>query len=144
VSWRFLAYNEQGEKVWLKAVRSWHMPLTRITHSAASRLGLQGRPKWVYRVNLRKVPRKMEDYLVPMGVVSLEILELQTRLRVGRQRPEPRRPDVTIGLKDWERMRAFLYSGRKVPAAVENKRQEQVAKWHICMILRNAQKTCWN
>jgi hypothetical protein len=26
VSWRFLAYNKQGKKVWLKALRSWHMP----------------------------------------------------------------------------------------------------------------------
>ncbi len=41
-------------------------------------------------------------------------------------------------------MRAFLYSGREVPAAVENKRQEQLAKGHIRMILRNVQKTCWN
>ncbi len=54
----------------------------------------------MYRVNLRKVPRKMEDYLVAMGVASQEILEPQTRLSVGGQRPEPRRPDVTIGLKD--------------------------------------------
>ncbi len=38
---------------------------------------------------------------------------------------------MTIGLKDWERMRAFLYSGWEVPAAVENKRQEQLAKWYI-------------
>ncbi len=53
----------------------------------------------------------MEDYLVTMDVASLEILEPQTRLSVGRQRPKPRRPDVTIDLKDWEHMRAFLYSG---------------------------------
>jgi hypothetical protein len=86
----------------------------------------------------------MEDYHIVMGVASLEILEPQTRLSVGRQRPEPRRPDVMIGLKDWERMRALLYSGWEVPAAVENKRQEQLAKWHIWMILRNGQKTCLN
>jgi hypothetical protein len=80
---------------------------------------------------------KMEDYLVAMGVASLEILEPQTHLSVGRQRPELHRPDTMIGLKDWEYMRAFHYSGWEVPAAVENKRQEQLAKWHIRMILRN-------
>ncbi len=106
--------------MWLNVVRSWHVLLTRITHNAASWLGLQGRPNWAYRVKLRKVPRKAEDYLVAMGVVSLEIIEPQTRLSVGRQRPEPLRPDVMIGLKDWERMRAFLYSGWEVQAAVEN------------------------
>jgi hypothetical protein len=86
----------------------------------------------------------MEYYLVAMGVASLEILEPQTHLSMGRQRPEPRRPDMTIGLKDWERMRAFLYSGWEVPAAVKNKRQEQLAKWYIRMILRKGQKTCLN
>ncbi len=68
-----------------------------------------------------------------MGMASLEILEPQTRLSMGCQRPETCRTDVTIGLKDWECMRAFLYSGWKVPAALENKRQEQLAKWHIRM-----------
>ncbi len=114
--------------MWLKAVRS--CTWARITHSAAPWLGLQGRPNWAYLVKLRKVPRKAEDYLVAMGVASLEILEPQTRLIVGRQRSESRRPDVMIGLKDWERMRAL--------------RQEQLAKWHIHMILRNGQKTSLN
>jgi hypothetical protein len=41
--WRFHAYDEQGKQVWLKAVRSWHMPLLRITHGAALRLGQQRR-----------------------------------------------------------------------------------------------------
>jgi hypothetical protein len=53
----------------------------------------------------------MEDYLVAMGVASLEILEPHTHLSMGRQRPEPRRPDTMIGLKEWECMRAFQYSG---------------------------------
>jgi hypothetical protein len=52
----------------------------------------------------------MEDYLVAMGVASLEILEPQTHLSVGRQRPELHRPDTMIGLKDWECMRAFRYT----------------------------------
>ncbi len=42
---------------------------------------------------------------------------------------------MTIGLKDWERMRAFLYSGWEIPAIVENKRQEELAKLHIRMIM---------
>jgi len=95
-------------------------------------------------VNLRKVLRKMEDYLVTMDVASLEILEPQTHLSVGLQRSELRKPEGTIGLKDWEHMRAFPYSGWEVPAAVENMRQEQASKWHIHMILRNGQKTSLN
>jgi hypothetical protein len=86
----------------------------------------------------------MEDYLVAMGVASLEILEPQIHLSVGRQRPEPCRLDTMIGLKDLECMSAFHYSGWEVPTAVENKRQEQLAKWHIRMILRNGHKTCLN
>jgi hypothetical protein len=25
-SWRFLAYDDQGKQVWLKAMKYWHMP----------------------------------------------------------------------------------------------------------------------
>jgi hypothetical protein len=71
--------------VLLKAVRYWHVPLTRLTHSAASLSGLQGRPNWAYQVKLRKVPRKTEDYLVAIGMASLEIMKPQPRLSVGRQ-----------------------------------------------------------
>ncbi len=39
----FLTYDVQEKPVGLKAVRSRHMLLTRITHSAVSWLGLQGR-----------------------------------------------------------------------------------------------------
>ncbi len=56
-------------------------------------------------MRLRKDPRKTEDYLFTLGVASLEVLEPQTRLGVGRQRPKPR-PGVMIRLKDWEHMRA--------------------------------------
>jgi hypothetical protein len=89
------------------------MQLTRISKNAASRLELKGRLNWPHRVKLRKVPEEGGG-LPDMSMASLEILEPQTRLSMGCQRPEP-------------------YSGWKVPAAVENKRQEQLAKWHIRM-----------
>jgi hypothetical protein len=36
-AWKFRAYDDQGRQVWLEAVKFWHMPLSRITHSAAMR-----------------------------------------------------------------------------------------------------------
>jgi hypothetical protein len=50
----------------------------------------------------RKAGLGVPDFLFAIGLATLEILELETRLGAWNQRPERRRPEVMINLKNWE------------------------------------------
>jgi hypothetical protein len=68
-------------------------------------------------VKLKKIMEETEDYLFAVGVAELKIMEPETQLSVGPQRPELQRPNAIIGVKDWEHMRKFLYSSQEIPEA---------------------------
>jgi hypothetical protein len=57
----------------------------------------------------------------------------------GDLEPEPLRPDVIIGLKDWECMQVLLYSDWGALLAADNEKQ---GKWHMHMFLLTGQRTC--
>ncbi len=82
--------------------------MSRITHSAAMRLGPQMRSGWAYSMKLKRTLREKEDYLFALGVATLEVMNPETRLVMGPQRLEPRSPDMMISMQDLEFMKRFL------------------------------------
>jgi hypothetical protein len=47
------------------------------------------RSGWAYSMKLKRTLRETEDYLLALGVATLEVLNLETRLVMGPQRLEP-------------------------------------------------------
>jgi hypothetical protein len=93
--WCFPAVSESRELVWLRATRSQHVSMTRITHQAAIRLGLTQSVTEVYQVQLRLSGE-------PRFVLRAEGVEM---LECARSRSEQRsrrvlQPDVIIGWPD--------------------------------------------
>ena len=93
-SWRFLVYDTQGKQILAHAIDKDH---------AQCGIGLQGRPNWTYHIKLRRSRGGL-----PLRHLRGGLGDPGARDPLGRQRPEPHRPEVMIGLKDWEHMRAFL------------------------------------
>ncbi len=86
-------------------------------------------------------------------------MEPETQLFLGPQKSEPRRPDMMIGMKDWEFIREFLHNdweslevkeNRKqvprFPEIGESRKQVPPLKWHIRirMVLQNGERTYLN
>jgi hypothetical protein len=90
--WCFPAFGEDRELVWLRATRSQHVSVTRITHQAAIRLGLVQSVTKAYQVRLR-LSSEPRFILRAEGVETLECI----RSRSERRGARALQPDVIIG-----------------------------------------------
>jgi hypothetical protein len=93
--WCFPAVSEGRELVWLRATRSQHVSVTRITHQAAIRLGLAQSVTEAYQVRLR-LSGEPRFVLRAEGVETLECV----RSRSERRGARVLQPDVIIGWPD--------------------------------------------
>ena len=91
-TWSFPAIGRNRELVWLRAIRSQHVGVTRITHQAAMRLGLPQSVTEAYQVRL-KFSGEPRFVLRAEGVETLECV------RPKNERNDSRvlQPDVFIG-----------------------------------------------
>jgi hypothetical protein len=101
--WCFPAMSKERELVWLKATRSQHVGVTRITHQAAIRLGFTQSFTKAYQVRLRLFSAE--------GVETLECVRSRSEQRGGRVL----QPDVIIGWPDWNKVQPFAMSGWAIP-----------------------------
>ncbi len=107
------------------------MPVTRIKHHAAMRLGLLQSVAEAYLVQLRRGSGRPEHMLRAEGIETLECV------RRGAERGDLRifQPDVIIEWKDWEWMRVFLFNGWTIPG-VPVGASAPASKWHLRVNLR--------
>jgi hypothetical protein len=78
--WCFPAVGREREPVWLRATRSQHVGVTRITHQAAMRLGLTQSVTKAYRVWLR-LSGEPQFVLRTEGIETLECVRSKTERR---------------------------------------------------------------
>jgi hypothetical protein len=108
--WCFPAFGEDRELVWLRATRSQHVGVTRITHQAAIRLGSAQSVTEAYQVQLR-LSSEPRFILRAEGVETLECI----RSRSERRGARALQPDVIIGWSDWYKVQPFVMSGWAIP-----------------------------
>jgi hypothetical protein len=123
--------RRRGEQIWLKAVRAKKVPVTRITHHAAMRLGRQQGITKTYRVDLRRDSMRPEHSLWVDGVESLERTDCGTRARANQLERQGRQPDVAIGWRDWERMTKFVSSRWAIPVVPDGGKPLPATRWHM-------------
>jgi hypothetical protein len=130
-TWCFPAIGESRERVWLRATRSQHVGVTRITHQAAMQLGLSQSITEAYQVRL-KLSGEPRFVLRAEGVETLECV------RPGNERNDSRvlQPDVIIGWADWNKVQPFAMSGWAIPGQALPGAIAPANKWHLRMNLR--------
>ncbi len=119
------------ELVWLRATRSQHVGVTRITHQAAIRLGLPQSVTEAYQVRL-KLSGEPRFVLRAEGVETLECV----RPRNVRNNTRVLQPDVIIGWSDWNKVQPFAMSGWAIPGQTLPGANAPATKWHLRMNLR--------
>jgi hypothetical protein len=127
-TWCFPAVSEDRELVWLRATRSQHVGVTRITHQAAIRLGLAQRVTEAYQVRLR-LSGEPRFILRAEGVETLECI----RSRSERRGARALQPDVIIGWSDWNKVQPFVMSGWATPGQAPPGATAPATRWHLRM-----------
>ncbi len=126
--WCFPAFGEDRELVWLRATRSQHVSVTRITHQAAVRLGFTQSVTEAYQVQLR-LSSEPRFTLRAEGVETLECI----RSRSERRSARALQPDVIIGWSDWNKVQPFVMSGWAVSGQAFLKATAPATRWHLRM-----------
>ena len=124
--WCFPAFGEDRELVWLRATRSQHVGVTRITHQAAIRLGSAQSVTEAYQVRLR-LSSEPRFILRAKGVETLECI----RSRSERRGARALQPDVIIGWPDWGKVQPFTIGGWAVPGQTFLGATTPASKWHL-------------
>ncbi len=118
--WCFPAVSEDRELVWLRATRSQHVSVTRITHQAAIWLGLAE----AYQVRLR-LSGEPRFVLRAEGVETLECV----RSRSERRGARVLQPDVIIGWPDWNKVQPFVMNGWAIPGQAQVAFEDESERW---------------
>jgi hypothetical protein len=116
------------ELVWLRATRSQHVGVTRITHQAAIRLGLTQSVTEAYQVRLKLSGE-------PLFVLPAEEVKTLECVRSKNERKDTRvlQPDVIIGWSDWNKVQPFAMSGWAIPGQMLPGATAPATKWHLRM-----------
>jgi hypothetical protein len=130
-TWCFPAIGKNRELVWLRATRSQHVGMTRITHQAVMRLGLPQSVTEAYQVRL-KLSGEPRFVLWAEGVETLRCV----RPRNERRDSRVLQPDVIIGWADWNKVQPFAMSGWAIPGQALPVATAPATKWHLRMNLR--------
>jgi hypothetical protein len=126
--WCFPAMSDGRELVWLRATRSQHVSVTRITHQAAIRLGLAQSVTEAYQVRLR-LSGEPRFVLCAEGVETLECI----RSRSERRGARVLQLDVIIGWPDWNKVQPFAMSGWAIPGQTLPGATAPATRWHLRM-----------
>jgi hypothetical protein len=126
--WCFPAVSEDRELVWLRATRSQHVGVTRITHQAAIRLGFAQSVTEAYQVRLR-LSGESRFILRTEGVETLECI----RSRSERRGARALQPDVIIGWPDWSKVQPFAMSKWATPGQALPGATAPATRWHLRM-----------
>jgi hypothetical protein len=126
--WCFPAFCKDRELVWLRATRSQHVAVTRITHQAAIRLGFAQNVTEAYQVQLR-LSSEPRFIVRAEGVETLECI----RSRSERRGARALQPDVIIGWSDWYKVQPFVMSGWAIPGQALPGATAPATKWHLRM-----------
>jgi hypothetical protein len=110
--WFFPAVGRDRELVWLRATRSQHVGVKRITHQAAIRLGLAQSVIEAYQVRL-KLSGEPRFVLRAEGVETLECVMSRSERKDARVL----QPDVIIGWTDWNKVQLFAMNGWTIPVS---------------------------
>jgi hypothetical protein len=116
------------ELVWLRATRSQHVGVTRITDQAAIQLGLPQSVTEAYQVRL-KLSGEPRFVLRAEGVETLECV----RSRNEREDAGVLQPDVIIGWPDWNKVQPFAMSGWAIPGQTLPEATAPATRWHLRM-----------
>jgi hypothetical protein len=130
-TWCFPAIGRNRELIWLRATRSQHVGVTRITHQAAIWLGLPQSVTEAYQVRL-KLSGEPRFMLRAEGVETLECV----RPRNERNNTRVLHPDVIIGWSDWNKVQPFAMSRWAIPGQTLPGATAPATKWHLRMNLR--------
>jgi hypothetical protein len=126
--WSFPVVGKNRELVWLRATRSQHVGVTRITHQAAIRLGLAQSVTEAYEVQWR-LSGEPRFVLRAEGVETLECV----RSRSERRGARVLQPDVIIEWPDWNKVQPFAMSGWAVPGQTLPGATAPATRWHLRM-----------
>jgi hypothetical protein len=126
--WCFPAVSEDRELVWLRATRSQHVGVTRITHQTAIRLGFAQSVTEAYQLQLR-LSGEPRFILRAEGVETLECI----RSRSERRGARALQPDVIIGRSDWNKVQPFVMSGWATPGQAPPGATTPATRWHLRM-----------
>ncbi len=126
--WCFPAFGKDRELVWLRATRSQHVSVTRITYQAAIRLGFAQSVTEAYQVQLR-LSSEPRFILRAEGVETLECI----RSRSERRGARALQPDVIIGWPDWGKVQPFTIGGWAIPGQAFLGATAPATKWHLRM-----------
>jgi hypothetical protein len=127
-TWCFPAFSKDKELVWLRATRSQHVSVTRITHQAAVWLGPTQSVTEAYQVQLR-LSSESRFVLRAEGVETLECI----RSRSERRSARALQPDVIVGWPDWSKVQPFVMSGWAVSGQTPPGATAPATKWHLRM-----------
>jgi hypothetical protein len=119
--WCFPAVGRERELVWLRATRSKHVGVTRITHQAAMRLGLTQSVTKAYQVRLR-LSGEPRFILRAEGVETLECV----RSKSERKDTRVLQPDV-VGLEQGAAIRDERLGNPRADALGSDRACHQVA-----------------
>jgi hypothetical protein len=72
-TWKLLACGTRGDRVWLKVVRAWDMPTSRISTSGVTWLGYVAQPDQLYAVRLCDPTGDPGDFLFAKSPSTLEV-----------------------------------------------------------------------
>ncbi len=112
--------------MWLRAARSQHVSVTRITHQAAVRLGFAQSVTEAYHVQLR-LSSEPRFVLRAEGIETLECI----RSRSERRGARALQPDVIIGWPDWGKVQPFTISGWAIPGQAFLEATAPATTWHL-------------
>ncbi len=114
--------------MWLRATRSQHVSVTRITHQAAIRLGFAQSVTEAYQVQLR-LSSEPRFILRAEGIETLECI----RSRGERRGARALQPDMIIGWPDWGKVQPFTISGWAIPGQAFLGATAPSTRWHLRM-----------
>jgi hypothetical protein len=120
--------DKDRELVWLRATRSQHVSVTRITHQAAVLLGFAQSVTEAYQVQLR-LSSEPQFVLRAEGIETLECI--RSRSEQGGARAL--QPDVIIGWPDWGKVQLFTIGGWAIPGQAFLGATTPATKWHLRM-----------
>jgi hypothetical protein len=96
-TWKLLACGTRGDRVWLKVVRTWHMPTSRISKSAVTWLGYVAQPDHLYAVRLCDPTGDPGDFLFAKSASTLDIAPPEAGVTARSREASWRQPDVVAG-----------------------------------------------
>jgi hypothetical protein len=144
LEWKLLACETQGDRVWLRVVRAWHMPTLRISTGAVIRLGYEAEPNQLYAVRLCSPTGDLGDFLFCKECEYPGGCSTRSRDDDEDPRSELQATDVVVGTEDWDGLQELLRGIWDIPEEGEETVWMPLRKWHKRIVLQKGERMYLN